>query len=278
MTDEERDNRRREILLAVADGRLSPQEAANRLHDLDHPEDAEPEPEPAYEPAPPRPVSTEGVARVRIEASLRKVEVIGDPSVQGASADGPHQAWQDGDTLVIEGEDIEEEFREIRHNARGYASTFSFSRGGLSAVTIGRQKALVVRMNPDLPLEVRVDAGALNTRGVHGPITARVSAGSARLDGFSAPIDVEVAAGGIKGTGRLDGGASRVRCDAGSVKLHLERGSSVEVNGEAHLGKVTLGGRESSGVLNDTSSVTIGGGDGTLDIECNLGSVKVTHG
>jgi hypothetical protein len=278
MTDDAHEARRREVLLAVADGRMSPQEAANSLHDLDHPEDAEPaEPDATYDPAP-APASTEGVARVRIEASLRKVEVIGDPSVRGASAEGPHQAWHDGDTLVIEGEDIEDELREIRHNARGYASTFSFSRSGRSAVMIGRQKALVVRMNPDLPLEVRVDAGALTTRGVHGPITAKVSAGSARLDGFAAPIDVEVAAGGIKGTGRLDSGASRVRCDAGSVKLHLERGSSVEVNGEAHLGKVTLGGRESSGVLNDVSSVTIGGGDGTLDIECNLGSVKVTHG
>ena len=58
--------------------------------------------------------------------------------------------------------------------------------------------------------------------------------------------------------------------DAGNLRM------SVRVNGEAHLGKVDIVGRKSTGVLNDSASATIGSGDASLDIECNLGSVKVT--
>ena len=260
------DDARRRILLAVADGSLSPQEAAEQLHALDHPDEEAAEPQPA--PPGPTPPAEDRPLRIRVQASARKVEIIGDPSVREAVADGRHEAWRDGDTLVIEGEwDLDrEDFR---------SAGFSFSRHR-SAVMIGNHTALVVRMNPDLPLEVRVEAGALTTTGVRGPIRAHVAAGSARLDGFEGPLDVDVAAGGFKGRGRLDHGHSRIRCDAGSVKLQLDRRSSVTISGEAHLGKVEVLGQRSTGVLNDSACATIGMGEAALDIECNLGSVKVT--
>lgn len=263
------DDVRRRILSAVADGTLSPQEAADQLHALDHPDEevVEPQPEPAS--VPPR-RSDDPPLRVRVQASARKVEVIGDPSVREAVAEGRHEAWRDGDTLVIEGEwDIDaDEFR---------THGFSFNRSR-SAVMIRNHTALVVRMNPDLPLEVRVEAGALTTTGVRGPIRAHVAAGSAKLVGFEGPLDVDVAAGGLKGRGRLDHGHSRIRCDAGSVKLELDRRSSVTISAEAHLGKVDVLGERSTGMLNDSATATIGAGEGDLDIECNLGSVKVTSG
>ena len=259
------DDPRRAILSAVADGSLSPQDAAERLHALAHPDEA-----PAAEPASPPPAGGEGVARVRVEASARKVEIIGDPGVREAIAEGRHEAWRDGDTLVIDGEWNQDSDRPT------FGSGFSFDRGR-AAVMIGtKQRALVVRMNPDLALEARVEAGSLTTTGVRGPIQAHVTAGSARLDGFEGPLDVEVAAGGFKGRGRLAHGESRIRCDAGSVKLDLQRGSSVRISGEAHLGKVDVLGHRSNGLLNDSASVTIGEGTGSLDIECNLGSVKVS--
>jgi hypothetical protein len=265
MADEENDPRRA-ILSAVADGSLSPQEAAERLHALAHPDEA-----PAAEPAvTPPPAGGEGVVRVRVEASARKVEIIGDPGVREAIADGRHEAWRDGDTLVIDGEWHSESEREM------FGRGFSFERGR-AAVMIGiKQRSLVVRMNPELALEARVEAGSLTTTGVRGPIRAHVAAGSARLNGFEGPLDVEVAAGGFKGRGRLDRGDSRVRCDAGSVELHLQLGSSVRITGEAHLGKVDVLGHRSTGLLNDEATATIGAGAATLDIECNLGSVKVS--
>jgi hypothetical protein len=245
---------------------MSPQEAAERLHALSHPDEV---PEAEEGTSPPASSGHEGLVRVRVEASARKVEIIGDPSVREAVAEGPHEAWRDGDTLVIQGEFDDHQFRE-----QFTTSGFSFSRSR-SAVMIRKQLALVVRMNPDLELEARVEAGALTTTGVRGPIRAHVAAGSARVDGFEGPLDVDVAAGGVKGRGRLNRGESRIRCDAGSVKLQLQPGSSVRITGEAHLGKVDLLGHQSSGMLNDSTSVTVGDGAATLDIECNLGSVKV---
>src|SRR5687768_11945680 len=127
MSDDE--DARRRILSAVADGTLSPQEAADRLHALDHPDEEQPDPEPS--PVPPRPTG-DAPLRVRVQASARKVEIIGDPSVREAVAEGRHEAWHDGDTLVIEGEwdhdELRDEFR---------TTGFNFSRSR-SAVLIGK--------------------------------------------------------------------------------------------------------------------------------------------
>jgi hypothetical protein len=262
------DDAKRDILSAVANGTLSPQEAAERLHALDHPE-TEPDP------APPPPAGAgDRPVEIRVLASLRKVEVRGDPTVTEAVAEGSHRAWRDGDTLVVESEVLDRD-DDDDDDEPFYGRAFRFSNGR-PRVRIGRHEMLIVRMNPQLALDARVEAGALNIRGVSGPIRARVSAGSATLDGFAAPLDVEVAAGGFKGRGRLDHGRSRVRCDAGSVKLHLDAGSSVAVRGEAHLGSVDLAGHRTTGTFNEATSMTLGSGTGTLDIECNLGSVKVT--
>ena len=279
MNEQERDERRREILAAVAAGDMSPTEAAEQLHDLDNPPDDDyaAGEERVEAPRPSAPPPGDRARRVRVEGGLRGIEIVGDPSVTEAVAEGPHEARRDGDTLVIE-TTSDDDFR---------TAAFSFAsvgRHGMRiktrarpAVGIARNPGLVVRMNPDLELDAWIEAGALNTRGIRGPIRAHVAAGSARIDGFDAPIDVEVPAGGLNARGRLDRGESRIRCDAGSVKLHLERGSSVRVTGEAHLGKVAFGYDEAGrGLLNESRSMTVGAGSGKLDIEVSLGSVKLT--
>ncbi len=100
--------------------------------------------------------------------------------------------------------------------------------------------ALQVRMNPELALDAKVDAGPLSIRQVHGPIKARVSAGPLKIEEFEGPLDLHVAAGPIKARGTLDHGDSRIQCEAGSVNLHLTHGSSVRVKANATLGKVHL--------------------------------------
>ena len=293
------DDERRAILSQVAAGTLDPSHAAEQLAELerraaggDDPSgdssgdstsdstSARPTPPP---PPPPPPPLVNGATKVVVEASLRGVQVIGDPTVREAVAEGPHIARHEGDTLVIESEP-DEDWRDLREFGR--SASFSFSHWGPGGVRMRTRPSimnrnLVVRMNPDLHLDARVEAGSLTTRGVRGPITARVSAGSARFDGFAAPLDIDVAAGSVKATGRLDRGDSHIRCDAGSVKLHLEAGSSVRVTTEAHLGSVTVGDRETgnrrAGLLGaDAGEALIGAGSGRLDIEVNLGSVRVT--
>src|SRR5687767_7022655 len=110
---------KREILSAVAQGSLTPQEAADRLHALDDPVD-----DPGPHPAPPPPAGAgDRPAAVRVGASLRRVEVVGDSAVREAVADGAHRAWRDGDTLVIESETDDDDDDE---ESFAYGRSFSF--------------------------------------------------------------------------------------------------------------------------------------------------------
>jgi hypothetical protein len=233
---------RREILSRVAAGTITPEEAASQLDSLrdDEPEDS-------------------GIRRVRIDKQLGPLEVVGDPGVKDAVADGPHQARIDGDTMVIEGE--------------GFDHPGSFIFGFNHNDPHGR---LLVRVNPSLALDLQVQAGNCRVRGVKGPIHANVQAGSATIEGFAKPFDFTVQAGSVKASGCCDEGESRIACDAGSVNLHLERGSSVRVKARAHLGKIALPGDTAVAGSRASQDVTIGGGVGTLVIDSNLGSVKVT--
>src|SRR5688572_29841377 len=95
---------RRRILGQVADGSMSPSDAAERLAVLDEVPD-EPQARRPREDAEPRPEVARGdLSRVRVVGSPRAIEITGDPGVREAVAEGPHQAWRDGDLLIIETE------------------------------------------------------------------------------------------------------------------------------------------------------------------------------
>ncbi len=255
---------RKQILADVAAGRLSPEEAAVRLEQVEHPS-------PASEPGqPPR--------RVRIVSTVGVTEIIGDRGVREAVAEGPHAVRPEGDALVIESEAADEEAswvfsrRERRHH-------------GWRRLPI----RLTVRMNPDLPLEVDLGAGTLSIRDVKGPIRARASAGTARIEGFASPLDIAVLSGTVRASGVLSSGDSRVRCEAGTVRIHLERGSSVRVRAHTALGKVVLpNSAESRGPIRvevhrrrgwpigSDEQATVGAGAGTLEVEASMGTVQVS--
>jgi len=234
---------RREILSRVAAGTISPEEAASQLDAVTHDEK---ETEPA-------------IRRVRVIKQLGPAEIIGDPSIREAVAEGQHRARIDGDTMIIEGQMVED-------------------WGGFIFGTphSGGRDRLVVRVNPSLSLDLELQAGNCRVSGVDGPIRADVQAGSATIEGFSKTLDLSVQAGSVRATGRLDEGDSRIACDAGSVNLHLERGSSVRVTTRVNMGKVSLpvgvafaGGR-------GAQDVTIGDGVASLTIDTNMGSVNLT--
>lgn len=233
---------RREILSRVAAGTITPEEAASQLDAINHTEEAE---------------ST--IRKVQIVRQLGVVEVVGDPSVREAVAEGPHNARIDGDVMVFEAEGSHE------HEGFIFGLGRHFPEG-----------KLLVRMNPTLELELRVQAGSCRVRGVEGNIRADVQASSATIDGFASPLNLSVQAGSLRATGRLDGGDSRIACDAGSVSLHLVRGSSVKIHARASMGKVELpGGPAVSGAVR-SQEATVGGGSGSLTIETSMGNVKVT--
>src|ERR1700687_3275183 len=108
-------------------------------------------------------------------------------------------------------------------------------------------------MNPNLALIASVQAGNGKVDGVHGPITGTVTA-----------------------SGSLAGGASKVRVEMGSAKITLAKGSSVRIKARTTLGKVSVDGDKQNWDYKPEREVVVGGGAGTLDIDCTMGTVKVT--
>jgi hypothetical protein len=257
----------REILSQVAAGKITAEEGAARLESLDS----------VQTPPPAEPVSApvttqsggESARRIKVISQIGSAEIVGDPTVAYAVADGPHTARQEGDTMVICQAPFEENDGFVfNHGERRLAVTgFDFHR-----------RKLTVRMNPKLALFASVQAGSVRIEGVQGPIAAEVQAGNCQVSGFRGPLDFVIQMGNLSASGQLDGGASKVRCEMGSVKINLEKGSSVRVTARTTLGKVSIEGEGSDGVvLGQTSKdATIGSGAGTLDIECTMGNVRVS--
>jgi hypothetical protein len=240
---------RKEILNRVARGEISPEEGATLLDDL-----ASGRATTATEP-PPGPTAS----RIRVRRAFGSIIIEGDAAVREAVATGRHSARREGDTLLIEGDDGSGEF--------------AFVWAGRRQIRLGRPEhahPLRVRVNPELPLEVEAQAGTLRLAGVRGPIKVSVQAGSARLEGFEGPLDLEVQAGSVRGEGRLSKGSSRIRCEAGAIRIDLKSDSSVRINGKSALGSVQV-----DGGSHDDGTWVIGGGEATLDVEAIMGSVRV---
>jgi hypothetical protein len=256
-------DQKREILNLVAAGTITAEEGAARLEALESTPTSTATSEPT---APPQAASP--TRHIKVTARFGSTEIVGDPSVTAAVADGPHRAHQEGDTMVIEQSPFDED------------ASFAFGRGDRRIVVNGidfHARKLTVRMNPDLALEATVQAGNLRIHGVHGPITTEVQAGNCNVADFRGAINLDVAAGNVSATGKLDRGASKVRCEMGSVKISLDKGSSVRIMARTTMGKIAIEGEGTKRSIlgNDGKDFTIGSGTATLDIECTMGNVKV---
>jgi hypothetical protein len=196
---------------------------------------------------------------VRVARHLGSVEIVGDPSVREAVAEGPHRARVEGDTMVFEPDPAIDEG----------SFMFGFGRNWAS-------DKLLIRVNPAAALDLQIQAGNCRVRGVEGPIRADVQAGSATIDGFRSPLTLGVQAGSIRASGRLDEGESRISCDAGSVNLTLERGSSVRIVSRATMGKIELLGETGASVNRGSHEATIGDGAALLNVTTNMGSVRIS--
>ncbi len=303
------------ILQQVAEGRLSPEQAAALLDQAEQDErdersergdeageerGADGGATPGGQSSSPDPGPEGTIRRVRVVGGLRSARIIGDPTVREAVADGPHAARRDGDLLIIESGLDESElpgfvFNRAWWNWRLTVPPDVAGRGPrgrpFGAPRAGRSwsgeeawqrpwghSQLTVRMRPDLPLEVELSAGTLRTHGITGPMQFDVRAGSAKIEGAHGPLDATVAAGSIRVDAMLRTGRSRIRCDAGSARIHLERGSSVLVRARAELSHLSLPDRGVVGTWSggEREEVKIGDGAATLDIEANMSSIGVT--
>ncbi|HLF70171.1 MAG TPA: hypothetical protein VI541_04375 [Actinomycetota bacterium] len=262
---------RRKILEMVAEGTLTPSEASTML-------DSGPQ-------APPLPTADdfEEITAVRILGTFRSLRVIADASLRGAHAEGRHRARTDGKTLVIE-DDAEFEGNTFIFGVPGGQRGQRRVHGRINGREFrlgGQPPALVVRMNPELPLDIEMTAGSVTVDGIRSQIRASLTAGSGRFEGVVNPFDIQVEAGTVRVAGRLRDGRSAVRCSAGKVSIDLDRDSDVRIVAKATLGKISLPdggeGRESqwAGMMIGEKEATIGQGKGLLDIEAVTGAVAV---
>lgn len=275
------DHERRSILTQVAEGTLSPDEAAERLSELGGaPTDGRGDTTPGSAAGGERGLPPGAPATsLRITGSVRMIEIIGDPTVAEAVAEGPHDARREGDVLVIEGEGPD-----VSWSQPGWRYSYSSSRSrGPIVMGLGqnrRMPALKVRVNPELPIEIGVKAGAMSVRGVNSPITAECDAGSLQIKDFSGPLQVCVNAGKVEASGRMVKGASRIEANAAKVELRLDPDSSVRIHARSELGRILLPGggpRPGKGsLLGQESDALIGAGDATLDVEVNVGAASVS--
>jgi hypothetical protein len=318
------DEARRAILEAVAAGRVTPTEAADQLSALDADfakpsSDAEPEAGTATSEERERVIvvkqgdGTETkLLRIKVEGTFRAIEVVGDDDVLEAVAEGDHRTRREGDALLIDGSAFGDEDDEASSDFGDWFQTTG--RRHVRRIRVGgrgagasayRPRPLRVRMNPELILDARVEAGPLVIKRVRGPVTARGAAGPLTITGFESPIDLKVSAGKVTAKGRVDHGESHIDCDAGKVRVHLDSGSHARVRAQATLGKVGLGEHQTefkrvkkelrdlgdlgnlhdlgdrlsdllSGAFSDTHEVTVGRGTGSIEIQVSMGAADVT--
>lgn len=243
----------REILSQVAAGTITAEEGAARLEALES--DSSSPTVSSNSSAPP----ANAVRKVTVNSRFGNAEIIGDPTIATAVAEGPHRARQDGDTLVIDQSPLSGD------------TSFEFNRpyARIAIAGFDRNGKLTVRMNPALALRTRVQAGNLRIEGVKGPVTSDVQAGNCVVDGFTGPVNLTVSAGNLEARGRLDGGASSIRCQMGEVLVNLDKTSNVRITAHTTLGKVAVEGIDGQ---------IVGTGAGTLEVNCTMGDVKVSVG
>jgi len=84
-------------------------------------------------------------------------------------------------------------------------------------------------------------------------------------------LNLKVTAGNVTARGRLDSGASAIRCQMGEVRVVLDKTSSVRIRARTTMGEISFENLEARG----ESEPTIGSGAGTLDCDCTMGTIRI---
>lgn len=251
-----------DILRQVAAGTMAPEVASAKISELRQVKSVA--------------TADQPVARVRVTGLVHPTRIVGDSAVKDVLVTGPHQVTREGDVMVVRGLPMGE-----AHGWFSFRWPERLPFGSNSSESPLRP--IVIRMNPELPLEVEMAAGLLTVQGVTAPIRANIQAGSAKLEGVRGPLDLDVTWGTVSVIGQLNSGSSRVRCDAGTVRVTLSRQSSVRVVARSTLGKITLPGdapglTEGWTMGGEIRQAAIGDGEAELQVEATTGAVWVELG
>jgi hypothetical protein len=229
---------------------------------------SEPVAEPVSEPERAKPVNTSGVERISVRAVGRRVRIVGETSVATLSADGPHVLRRNGAVLEVSSDG------ELGASLDGFSILRGAPRSLDDIRSLGLGKELLLKVNPNIVVDVEVTAGSLNTERVPHLGKVRVTAGGAKLLDVGEINDALIQAGQATISGAITTGRNRVRAESGSLSITLADHSNVTVKGDAQLGKVSWsGGHSGAG-----DEVVMGNGSAKLDIEVVMGHAQVRIG
>ncbi len=218
---------------------------------------------------PPRKPGSGGVTKISVRAVGRRVRIIGETTVATISADGPHVLRRNGSVLEVSSDG------EMGSSLDGF-SILRAPRNLDDIRALGLGKELLIKVNPNIVVDVEVTAGSLNTERVPHLGKVRVTAGGAKLLDVREINDALIQAGSATIKGAISVGRSRVRAESGSLSIHLADDSNVTVTGDAQLGKVSwTGGQGHNGTVDE---VVMGNGSARLEVEVVMGHAQVRLG
>jgi len=277
------------VLDDLAAGRIDAAEAKRRIDALGVSTTPEPQPEvstewplppvdqpaepageePPYEPTdanPPKADKINGISKVLIRATGRKVRILPDPVVSTAAAEDVHQVKRSGSTLEIVGD---KEFSGVIDALSWVKSV----RGMDDVKALGIGKDLTVRVNPALEVDIDLKGCQLSVEGLPRIGKVRLTAGGATITGARTLADLLLQMGQVTVSGRFTEGWSRIRCESGQVVVEVARDSDVLIRADAQVGRVSWEGCEAP-----DGELKVGAGTAHLDLGVVFGHGVVRMG
>lgn len=256
------------ILDDLAAGRIDAAEASRRISEAKRGASAGPsraeQPEPKRQAADnERDTRPGGLTKVAITSVGRRVRVEGDSTVATLVVEGRHVLRRNGTVMEVSSTG------EFGPSFQGF-SLIRPPRSLDDFRDIGLGKELLVRVNPNLLVDVEVTTGGLKTTGVPRLGRVRVTAGGCSIEGVDEIGDLLTQAGGVTVEGPISTGRSRLKVESGSLSIILTRGANVTVRGEARLGRITWPDGN-----DNVDEVVIGNGSARLDISVVMGMATI---
>ena len=256
------------ILDDLAAGRIDADEANRRIEEMKARASADSPPRATEKPkqarssksSDPRPG---GLTKVSITSVGRRVRVEGDPGVATLVVEGRHVLRRNGTVMEVSSTG------EFGPSFQGF-SLIRPPRSLDDFRDIGLGKELLVRVNPNLLVDVEVTTGGLKTTGVPRLGRVRVTAGGCTIEGVDEVGDLLTQAGGVSIEGPISTGRSRLKVESGSLIITLTQGANVTVRGEARLGRITWPDGNT-----EVDEVVIGNGSARLDISVVMGMATI---
>lgn len=226
------------------------------------------------------PPITGTVTSVRVAGSYRAVQIVGDPTVAQLYVTGPHRVDQQGTTLLVSSAGpLDEQPGGERPRGNGsFLGGFSFSDlpRTINWARSWKDHQLILRVNPELLVELEATGAEVKVNGLVGGLQARVVACSLKAEKLRGALDVEATSSSVK-ISAVPTGSGRIYAESSSVRLTLLEGSNVRIRGINRMGRLQLPDRPASTLpLEDqnTESV-IGTGVDQLSVESVMSSVTV---